>query len=139
MTEVVQLFGYESIPVEEARERLKPLVEKYGKETIADATAELVQIESCQTPVARLTDEVRLLARQMIGRPPPATSSSTEIPKSAGQLAHNATDQAKLPNNQDVPSTPEMPVTPAEDAAPAKRKRNPAAGPSSPKRSKRNA
>src|SRR5437016_5933979 len=68
LTEVVQLLGYDDMPFEVCRERLKPLIKKYGEEKIADACEELLEIDSDkQAHVARLKADVSKLAFQLLG------------------------------------------------------------------------
>ena len=53
--EVIRLFGYQTLPMEKARQAIKPLAEKLGKEPIATACEVLVEISTPdKEPVARL-------------------------------------------------------------------------------------
>jgi hypothetical protein len=68
LTELVRLIGYQSLPVPEAKERMTPLVAKYGKEKINAAIKELFEIDgSRQPPLARLNAAVRKAAWQLLG------------------------------------------------------------------------
>src|SRR5258708_18097098 len=70
LTDLVRLFGYSEIPDEEARKKLKPIVEKYGKKKMEAAVEEIVFIDDTKSPaVARLTDHARKLALQILGSP----------------------------------------------------------------------
>jgi hypothetical protein len=70
MTEIVRLMGYDELPLDDARERLRPLLAEYGKERIEEGCAELITIDDAREPaVARLSDEARKLAVQILGRP----------------------------------------------------------------------
>jgi hypothetical protein len=73
LVELIQLIGYEEWPVEEARARLAPLVEKYGKDKVNAAIKEVLTLDSTQTPPrARLAPAARKGAWQMLGPPPEA-------------------------------------------------------------------
>ncbi len=68
LTELVRLIGYDSLPVPEAKERMGPLVEKYGKEKINAAIKELLETDGSQEPpLARLKPTVRKAAWQLLG------------------------------------------------------------------------
>ena len=55
----------------EARERIRPLSDKYGKEMMASIAEEMVQIdEKTDPPTARLKDETRRLCHQLLGPDP---------------------------------------------------------------------
>jgi hypothetical protein len=70
MTAIVRLMGYDELPLDDARERLRPLLAEYGKERIEEAAADLITIDSTREPaLARLSDEARKLAVQILGRP----------------------------------------------------------------------
>lgn len=81
LTDLVRAFRYDAVPVEEAKTRLKSLSERYGEDVIADAAEELLEIEYNGTQqVARLRDNVRHLARGILGSPPKSVSSfSAEV------------------------------------------------------------
>jgi hypothetical protein len=71
LVELVRLIGYDELPVERARERMAPLVERYGKDRINAAIKEILQVDSTQDPPrARLTAAARAAAWQMLGPPP---------------------------------------------------------------------
>jgi hypothetical protein len=71
LTEMVRLIGYHSLPVAEARQRLAPLVERYGKERVNAAIKEILEIDpSGQPPLARLTAPARKAAWQLLGSEP---------------------------------------------------------------------
>jgi hypothetical protein len=68
LTELVRLIGYRSLPVPEAKARMTPMVEKYGKEKINAAIKELFEIDSSQQPPrARLNAAARKAAWQLLG------------------------------------------------------------------------
>jgi hypothetical protein len=70
MTEIVRLMGYDELTIEDARERLRPLLDVHGKALIEKGAAELLTIDANHTPAtARLSDEARTLAIQILGRP----------------------------------------------------------------------
>lgn len=70
LTELVRLFGYRDVPLDEARELLKPLNETYGLDTMKIAAEEIIFIDgSSDRPIARLADHVRKLAVGILGSP----------------------------------------------------------------------
>jgi hypothetical protein len=69
--ELARIVGYATLPVPEVQEKARPLLEKYGKDRMAGAAAELVDIDrSTDPPTARLKDSVRKLCRQLLGPVP---------------------------------------------------------------------
>ena len=78
MTELVQLLGYRDVPLEEIKPQLASLDETYGHETMVSAAEELVETVVVTQTFARLKEEVRRVARQILGPPP----SPTEAPVS---------------------------------------------------------
>ena len=103
MTELVRLIGYRSVPVEEIKQELARLVERYGQEVMADAAEEIVEIVESTQRVARLKHSVRSIARQLLGQPP--TSSAVAIPADPGTIP-------SLPASKHGPSS-----TPPDPAA----------------------
>ncbi len=91
MTDVVRAFGYEEVSREEARRRVEPLIERYGRPDIEAACAEIV--EATPAGLWRLTEHARQLAAGMLGRPkspvpaaPPTESPATsDDSKAAGE------------------------------------------------------
>jgi hypothetical protein len=76
MEGVVRAIGYEFHSQEAARERIKPLIERFGRETIESAVNELLDTGTENSnPTVRLRDHVRQLARGMLGPPPPEATS----------------------------------------------------------------
>ena len=60
--ELIRLFGYQTLPMEQARQAIKPLAEKFGKESMAAACEILVEISTPgKEPVARLKPHIRRL------------------------------------------------------------------------------
>lgn len=69
--ELARLVGYQGLPMPEAQEKIKPLIGKHGKQTMADAAERIVRIDpSTNPPTARLTDEARKACWQLLGPPP---------------------------------------------------------------------
>jgi hypothetical protein len=68
---LARIVGYEGRSVPEVKERSRALLDKYGKEKMDRAAAELVHIDrSTDPPTARLKEEVRKLCWQLLGPPP---------------------------------------------------------------------
>lgn len=75
LTELVRLIGYDTYRLDEARGRLAPLVDKYGREKINRAAKEVLAMDAA---TARLNPVVRRAAWQLLGPPPaeaPANAS----------------------------------------------------------------
>jgi hypothetical protein len=69
--ELAQAIGYEGLPVRAAKERVRSLTEKYGRERMVAASKALVRIDpTTDPPTARLKDDVRKLCWQLLGPPP---------------------------------------------------------------------
>lgn len=68
MTDLVRIFGYETLSQEEARVCVTPLIEKYGRDRLADAAAEIVEEVTDLPKHYRLTGEARRLSVQILGR-----------------------------------------------------------------------
>jgi len=71
LTAMVRLIGYETYPLEEGRARLRPLVERYGRDRVNSAAQEALDMRH---GVIRLNAKVRRAAWQLLG-PPPAPAS----------------------------------------------------------------
>ena len=72
---LIRLFAYQTLPMEQARQAIKPLAEKYGKEPMAAACEILVEISTPdKEPIARLKPHIRRMAFQMLGPEPSAGS-----------------------------------------------------------------
>jgi hypothetical protein len=70
LSELVLRIGYQALPVSETRDKLAPLVTKYGKEKINAAIKEVLVVDpSQQPPLARLTEVARRAAWQLLGPP----------------------------------------------------------------------
>jgi len=77
MTEVVRIAGYERWETEEIKQRLQPLCEKYGQESVEAAAQELF---SCDEDSRwRLCDEALQYATQILG----SRKSLVNVPDSA--------------------------------------------------------
>ena len=79
--ELIRLFGYQTLPMEQARQAIKPLAEKFGKEPMAAACEILVEISTPnKEPVARLKPHIRRMAFQMLGPEPSAEAQLVAAP-----------------------------------------------------------
>jgi hypothetical protein len=75
---LARIVGYQGLPVPRLKEEARPLLEKYGKERMERAAAEVVWVDtSTDPPTARLQEGVRKLCRQLLG-PPPETREGHE-------------------------------------------------------------
>jgi hypothetical protein len=108
MIAIVRLMGYDELTLDDARERLRPLLEVHGKALIEEGAAELLTINVTHTSAtARLSDEARALAIQILGRP---KDQAAALPSPASTAGVN--DQAVPP-----------PVDPEANAQPRARRR----------------
>ena len=71
--ELIRLFRYQTLPMEQARKEIEPLAKQYGKESMAAACEVLIEISTPgKETVARLKPHVRRMAYQMLGPEPVA-------------------------------------------------------------------
>lgn len=93
MEAMVRAIGYDVVPREEARARLQPLVERYGRATIEQAVEELLERGPESAPgTVRLRENVRQLARQILGAPrvdagPPQAASNPSATRAGRPIA----------------------------------------------------
>lgn len=79
--ELIRLFGYRTLPMEQARQAIKPITEKFGKEPVAEACEAMVEISTPdKVPVARLKPHIRRMAFQILGPEPTADVSPAAPP-----------------------------------------------------------
>ena len=67
LTELVRLIKYDTLPLENARDRLAPLAERYGRDAMNRAAKQALDMDEHEV---RLTPEVRKAAWQLLGPPP---------------------------------------------------------------------
>src|SRR5688572_2741140 len=81
MTEIVRLVGYGDMPAEQLRTRLKPLMDRFGRQKVLEAATELLEFDEHANPrVARLKAEVAKLAFQLLGPRPKASATDAVTP-----------------------------------------------------------
>lgn len=69
--ELAKEVGYFGKPIPETRQRVDELVKRYGKEAMEKASRDIVRIDTTtEPPTARLTDEIRKVAAQLLGPAP---------------------------------------------------------------------
>lgn len=73
LTELVRLVGYDAFPLDEGRSRLRPLVEKYGKDRVNAAADDILDMRN---GVLRLSTKARRAAWQLLGPPPAPVSAA---------------------------------------------------------------
>ena len=73
LTDLVRLIGYTTLPLEEARERLAPLAEKYGRDRMNAAAKAVLDMDEQEV---RLNPVSRKAAWQLLGPPPQETHGS---------------------------------------------------------------
>jgi hypothetical protein len=75
--ELIRLFRYQTLPMDEARKAIKPIAEQYGKEPTAAACEVLVDISTQgSNAFARLKPHIRHMAFQILG-PEPGTEAGS--------------------------------------------------------------
>ena len=100
--ELIRFFGYQTFPMDRARQAIKPLAEQYGKEPVASACEALIEIlTEDKEAFARLKPQVCRMAFQILGPKP-----SQDAPAPA--------DSAKPQEQPD--SAPMQPVSPKRTA-----------------------
>ena len=113
--ELIRLFGYQTLPMEKARQAIKPLAEKFGKEPMAAACEVLVEISTPgKEPVARLKQHIRRMAFQILGPettanavPAPVTSPPTAEPEpEASARKSGEARKTKKPARPPAPAPP---------------------------------
>jgi hypothetical protein len=127
--ELIRLFGYQTLPMEQARQAIKPLAEKFGKEPMAAACEILVEISTPdKEPVARLKPHIRRMAFQILGPEPsaepepvaapvlpptpPEAEAKTPQPAEPRKQRKQAKQLARSPTEADASAVP----TPGRDA-----------------------
>ena len=79
--ELIRLIGYQAVPMEKAREAIKPLAEQYGKESMASACEVMVEIfTQDKEAFARLKPHVRRMAFQILGPEPSPGTVPPSVP-----------------------------------------------------------
>src|SRR5450432_1438251 len=69
--ELIRLIGYQAVPMDKARQAIKPLAEQYGKEPMASACEVMVEIfTQDKEAFARLKPHIRRMAFQILGPEP---------------------------------------------------------------------
>ena len=119
--ELIRLFGYQTLPMDKARQAIKPIAEKFGKEPVAAACEALVEISTPdKEPVARLKPHIRRMAFQILG-PEPTTEPAVAT---ALQPAPPDPPPSKEPPKRKEPKKtrkpPSSPVPPKSEDASAK-------------------
>lgn len=111
---IIRMFGYQTLPMEQARQAIKPIADEYGKEPVANACEVLVEIRAQEKePTARLKPHIRRMAFQILGpEPQPNAVAPNSVPATPPK---------------ETPADPEPPrphgkrkgKRPSEDAPPA--------------------
>ena len=79
--ELIRFFAYKTVPMDEARQKVKPLAEEYGKDRIAEAAEVLVEIfMDDKKPFARLKSHIRRMAFQILGPEQPSIPATIKAP-----------------------------------------------------------
>src|SRR5438445_1965577 len=90
LTDLVRLLGHQGLPLPDAQAQFALLLLKYGDGKMRAAAEEITAIDHTQQPpVARLTDQARKLAFQILGFPP--TSEVQQPPPGKDQVHEPST------------------------------------------------
>ena len=99
LTELVQAIGYGELPLDQARDFFKPLIDRYGEPLIRVAGNEVLTVDhSRQPPIVRLSDDARRLATMLLGKPPanpPLLSAKPPTKEAVGEGNHS--ENTELP------------------------------------------
>lgn len=123
--ELIRLFGYQTLPMEKAREAIKPLAEKFGKEPTAAACEALVDISTQGNEAfARLKPHIRRMAFQILGpeKKEEATSApGSSPPPQSDPPARTKSPEPAQPRKAKKPVKPPLPAPPPDrtDTVPA--------------------
>ena len=96
---VVRLFGYQAMHMDDARRKIKPLADEYGKEPVANACEVLVEIfTEGKEPFARLKSHVRRMAFQILGpeKQEPVAPTAADVGTPSSAAATTPKPRAKL-------------------------------------------
>lgn len=113
---IIRLFGYQDVPMEQAREEIKPVATEFGKEKVADACEVLVEIVPGKEPIARLKSHIRRMAFQILG---PEPSPAATAPATSTSDSKTEPDQPRSPRKRKSKKSAVPPAPTAEDAVPA--------------------
>ena len=115
--ELIRLFGYQTLPMDQARQAIKPLAEKFGKEPMAAACEILVEISTPgKEPVARLKPHIRRMAFQILGPEPTANAVPAPVtppPTAEPQPEANGPQRGGLRKTKKKPARPAAPAPPS--------------------------
>jgi hypothetical protein len=107
--ELIRFFGYQTLPMDQARQGIKPIADKFGKEPVAEACEAMVEMSTPdKTPVARLKPHIRRMAFQILG-PEPSPEAVTPSPPER-QPAKERTNRAEPKKTRKRQSTPALPA-----------------------------
>lgn len=114
LTDLVRLLGYKEVEIPTLNRRLTKLRTKHGRDAVDAAQTELLHLDVTRKPVvvARLSDNVRRLARALLGPPPGETPGEIPPPEE-----HETTVE---------PSPPAPPPTAAPNGKRTRSNRKPA-------------
>ena len=116
---LIRLIGYQSIPMDKARQAIKPLAEQYGKEPVASACEVLVEIfTQDKEAFARLKPHIRRMAFQILGpEPSPGTVTPTVACAAPASDQQTEAEQPRPVETRKAKKPAKAPAT-AEDAVP---------------------
>ena len=115
---LVRLFGYGELPSDEAKQRMQPLVEQFGRQRMEAAADEVLDSRSSgQSVLFRLSDEVRQWAVQILGPQPEQERPSAGASPSGPSTLKSAKPDAP-PAGRVAPAPTQTAATASPSAAP---------------------
>jgi len=97
---IIRLFGYQTVPMDQARQAIKPIAEQFGKEPVAEACEVLVEISMMDKEAfARLKSYIRRMAFQILGPETPAEAIASTA-TSASSDTDRRPDAASPPSEK---------------------------------------
>jgi hypothetical protein len=117
---VVRLLGHKAMHMNEAREKIKPIAEEYGKEPVANACEVLVEIfTEGKESFARLKSHIRRMAFQILGPEPTlAPSTGTPVPESRTETEPSRPPEKKKRRTRTAAPAPAPAAAVKTDQAP---------------------
>lgn len=124
--DLIRLFGYQTLPMAKAREAIKPLAERYGKEPVASACETMVEISMHgQEAFARLKPHIRRMAFQILGPEPTPNGTSDRVASEPPAPAPQTETERPGRTKNRKPKAPDLPPKPS--TPPAKKQSSPEA------------
>jgi hypothetical protein len=108
MADIVRAISYELLPRDAAKERIEPLIERYGRAMVELAVNELLGSHAGSPPMIGLRTDVRQLVRGILGPPPESTSfaNAADMTTQSHAVANETNCRTRSPSRQRKSKTP---------------------------------